>query len=51
MTAFDVGHVIAEKNGGTATIVNLRPICSSCNTSMGTRDMRDYVISYGYLIG
>lgn len=50
ITAFDVGHVLSEKNGGTSTINNLRPICSSCNTSMGCRDMREYVLTYGYLI-
>lgn len=49
-TSFEVGHVIAEANGGTSTIMNLRPICSACNTSMGTRDMREYVLAYGYLL-
>ena len=50
-TSFDVGHVISQKNGGSMTIENLRPICSSCNGSMGTRNMREYVVEYGYLIG
>lgn len=48
MQTFDVGHVIAEANGGTSTIINLRPICSSCNASMGKRDMREYIQTYGY---
>ena len=35
-TNFDVGHVLSEKNSGTHEINNLRPICFSCNHSMGT---------------
>lgn len=30
------GHVISEKNGGETNIGNLRPICGSCNNSMGS---------------
>jgi hypothetical protein len=33
---FHCGHVIAECNGGTLNIDNLRPICNVCNNSMGT---------------
>lgn len=51
VTYFDVGHVIAEKNGGTLEISNLRPICSVCNYSMGTENMVDFVKKYGYYIG
>jgi hypothetical protein len=48
---FHAGHVIAEAQGGGDDIGNLRPICSSCNSSMGKRDMVDYVKQYGlYLI-
>jgi 5-methylcytosine-specific restriction endonuclease McrA len=48
---FHAGHVIAEAQGGGDDIGNLRPICSSCNSSMGKRDMTDYVKQYGlYLI-
>lgn len=32
---FEVGHNIPESKGGTTDIFNLRPICSSCNKSMG----------------
>lgn len=49
-TSFEVGHVISEHDGGTHEINNLRPICSACNKSMGTMNMRDYVIKYGLLI-
>ena len=50
ITEFHVGHVISEHNGGTLEINNLRPICSSCNYSMGTNNMVDYVVKYGYYI-
>jgi len=34
---FEVGHNIPESKGGTLDIDNLRPICASCNRSMGDR--------------
>jgi 5-methylcytosine-specific restriction endonuclease McrA len=34
---FEVGHNIPESKGGTLEIDNLRPICASCNRSMGNR--------------
>lgn len=40
--SFDCGHVIAESNGGTLELENLRPICGSCNSSMGTKNMKEY---------
>jgi 5-methylcytosine-specific restriction endonuclease McrA len=33
------GHIIAHSNGGKDTADNLRPICGSCNQSMGTENM------------
>ncbi len=39
---FHCGHVIAESNGGELKVENLRPICGSCNSSMGTQDMREF---------
>jgi len=50
-TSFHVGHVISEKAGGTHEINNLRPICASCNHSMGSENMVDFVIKYGLYIG
>ena len=50
MTDFQVGHVLSEHCGGNLNIDNLRPICASCNISMGTTNMKDYVVKYGYLI-
>jgi 5-methylcytosine-specific restriction endonuclease McrA len=40
------GHVVSEKDGGKEIIENLRPICSSCNSSMGTQNMIDFIINY-----
>jgi len=50
-TEFDVGHVVSEATGGSLEIGNLRPICAACNHSMGTRNMVDFVKTYGYYIG
>jgi len=50
-TNFEVGHVQSEKNGGTHEINNLRPICFSCNHSMATENMIDFVVKYGLYIG
>ena len=48
---FQVGHVISVKDGGTDEINNLRPICAPCNHSMGTKNMIEFVKTYGYYIG
>lgn len=44
---FECGHVISQKFGGNATIENLRPICGECNKSMGTQNMKEFVVKYG----
>jgi len=44
---FDCGHVVAEKNGGLLELSNLRPICRKCNTSMGTKNMDEFIKEYG----
>ena len=44
---FQCGHIISEKNGGTLHISNLRPICQHCNTSIGARNMDDFIKMYG----
>lgn len=51
ITEFDCGHVIAESVGGTHEIGNLRPICSACNHAMGSQNMIEFVVKYGYYIG
>jgi 5-methylcytosine-specific restriction endonuclease McrA len=45
---FEVGHVLAESHGGVITIDNLRPICGSCNRSMGTKNMKEFARLYYY---
>ena len=45
MESWHAGHVISENDGGEIHIDNLRPICSSCNSSMGTTNMREYMES------
>jgi hypothetical protein len=38
------GHIIAHTNGGKDTANNLRPLCGSCNLSMGTENMDSFKI-------
>ena len=45
---FDCGHITSEKNGGTVHLDNLKPICRSCNSSMGTTNMYDFMTKYGF---
>ena len=47
--AFEAGHVIPECKGGLCTVENLRPICKSCNGSMGSINMNEFMKQY-YLI-
>jgi hypothetical protein len=42
---FDIwhaGHMVSRANGGADTANNLRPVCGSCNLSMGTEDMEAF---------
>ena len=39
---FEAGHVISVKNNGPTTVGNLRPICRSCNSSMGTQNLEEF---------
>lgn len=39
---FHAGHVIAEVNNGATNVENLRPICSKCNLSMCSTNMKDF---------
>jgi 5-methylcytosine-specific restriction endonuclease McrA len=43
---FEAGHIVSRANGGSDEIKNLRPICGSCNRSMGTRGMKEYAKKY-----
>lgn len=44
--SFHCGHVLAENNGGTLDIKNLRSICQYCNESMGTIHMKEFAERY-----
>jgi 5-methylcytosine-specific restriction endonuclease McrA len=41
--SFNCGHIIAESNGGQIIVSNLKPICQNCNSSMGTRNMNEFM--------
>lgn len=41
-TKWHIGHVIAFSREGPDEIENLRPICSKCNKSMGSKSIMDY---------
>ena len=43
---FEVGHNIAKAKQGSNEIDNLRPICRSCNSSMGTRSIEEFKATY-----
>lgn len=45
---FHCGHIQAEANGGSTDLTNLVPICQTCNTSMGTMNMRDFIEKYKF---
>ena len=46
--SFSCGHIIAESNGGELKLDNLKPICASCNSSMGIKNMNDYIQEFGF---
>jgi len=39
---FEIGHNKARSKGGGNQIENLRPICKTCNTSMGTQSIESF---------
>jgi len=41
--SFNCGHIIAEANGGKTIVSNLKPICQNCNSSMGTKNMEEFM--------
>jgi hypothetical protein len=46
ITIFECGHVISHIHGGNISVENLRPVCGSCNKSMGTRNLNNYKAVY-----
>jgi hypothetical protein len=45
--SFSCGHIIPESKGGQLSVQNLKPICGSCNSSMGTQNMDDFIRNFG----
>lgn len=45
---FHCGYVVAKKNNGSMRISNLRPICGLCNSSLGTKNMINFMKKYGF---
>lgn len=43
--SFHCGHIIAESNGGETIVSNLKPICQNCNSSMGAKNMNEFMKS------
>jgi len=48
---FQCGHIQSEHSGGMVNIQNLRPVCGICNSSMGTKNMFEFMEQYGFDIG
>ena len=47
MNSFHCGHVVAEADGGSTTVDNLRPVCATCNLSMRTQNMEKFKGQHG----
>lgn len=45
---FHCGHIVADVDGGEATIKNLRPVCHRCNLSMSRTNMIEYMRKHSY---
>lgn len=46
--SFQCGHIVAHANGGPDTLANLKPVCSTCNHSIGNVDMRVFCDQFGF---
>lgn len=44
--SFHCGHIVPESKGGETTLSNLLPICQNCNSSMGTKNMIDFMNNF-----
>ena len=44
---FQCGHIRSKFNGGEETLLNLIPLCSLCNSSMGTMNMDEFCKKHG----
>lgn len=48
MNNFHCGHVVAEARGGEMSVENLRPVCATCNLSMGSENMDAFRARCGF---
>ena len=39
---FSTGHIVSEDNNGTLDLDNLYPICTGCNSQMGSKNWEDF---------
>jgi hypothetical protein len=46
---FACGHVIPKHYNGETIPDNLRPICTTCNSSMGIKNMNEYMKNNGFI--
>lgn len=47
---FECGHIVPRARGGGTDLSNLKPVCSSCNKSMGTINLNTFVEDQGLAI-
>jgi hypothetical protein len=47
LDAWHSGHVVSVAQGGVTETHNMRPICQSCNLSMGTKNMAQFMTRLG----
>jgi hypothetical protein len=45
--SFHCGHIVSNNNGGNTEVENLRPICQNCNSSIGSKNMNEFMENYG----
>ena len=44
--SFHAGHIVSVHHGGSNNIDNLKPICATCNLSMGTQNLEEFKKQY-----
>jgi 5-methylcytosine-specific restriction endonuclease McrA len=42
----ECGHVVSSRNGGTDSVDNIKPLCRTCNRSMGGENMDTFMCAY-----
>lgn len=44
--SFHAGHIVSVHDGGGNNVENLKPICATCNLSMGTQNLEEFKQMY-----